>query len=168
MDMAQILLRRGGDRSDRLNRAPSSATPQQNIDSALNATNMINSPLGFIGRGLMPGGGLMAAGINSMSENTMAGALGVNPTFGGMLKGAIGQGPARNAFNKVGLVGRDFTTPSGGYAPAGGIVTRQEDRFGGPRGERGSIGHTDSSARDRAERGNRDRGTGSKGGMSGR
>lgn len=105
------------------------------VDQARQTSNMINSPMGRIGAALLPGGAPISMMANIGANSTMAHALGAPVGPVGTARAAGGFGRAMQGGNAMGLTDRDFALRDGGFAPAGGVVTRAHDRMGSPRGE---------------------------------
>lgn len=112
------------------------------INAAIGMHNAINSPIGAMAIGAVPGGGMLG-GLGNMAANAVANnALSVNPTFTDTVASIFGGGGSINAINDVGLTDDDFSMDNGTAPPASSnqpgkpsVQTRSHDNRGSPRGE---------------------------------
>lgn len=121
-------------------------TPEVDRDAPLGSPPAAVKAIAAIAGAAIPGGGLIGAGVNVTEEDAVGKALGVGPSTGminsaiDIAKAVFGGGPNVEARDEVGLTNRDVEVGGVPGPPAGGVVTRDTDRFGPPsREEKNSV-----------------------------
>ncbi len=122
--------------SERTPPTPHKVVGSTDPDAPLGGKTMIEEAGVGLLSAAIPGGAILSGISNLGEEGRVSKALGTES--GGVVdfvRSVFGAGPNVAARDDVGLLNRDMLTAAGTSPPAGGVVTRAQDRMGSPRGE---------------------------------